>query len=155
MNIAKREVFTTVSILFLLCLLSFISLDILKSPPIVLDDWSLIVTPYAFNELRPYNLLNHRPFDMSFYYILTRIFGLRFEYFYVINLFVLFLSAVLIYALVKKIFPQHNWFASAVSVVYLIYPVDFTRTWIIMLYIRFWWLISLASVSKALGNQML
>lgn len=142
----NRDEIVTIIVLLFICIVSFIPFKTFASPPIASDDWSLVVAPYAFGELRPFNLSNHRPFDMSFYYVLTSIFGLRFEYFYLLNALVIFLSAVMVYTLVKRVFPQHIWLASLTAVIYLIYPVDSTRTWIMMLYIRFWWLVSLVAI---------
>ena len=142
----KRERILTIVVLLTICIISFIPFNSLTTPSIASDDWSLIVAPYAFGELGPFNLLNHRPLDMSVYFALTSIFGLRFEYYYLFNALILFLSALLIYALVKRIFPQLTWLAGLAAIAYLVYPVDYTRTWIIMLYIRFWWLISLAAI---------
>ena len=142
----RREQGITFVILLIICIVSFIPFKSLKSPPIASDEWSLIVAPYTFGELRPVNLSNHRPLDMSFYYLLTSIFGLRFEYFFLLNALILFLSGAMVYLLVKRIFTQYTWFASLAAIIYLIYPVDYTRTWIMMLYIRFWWLTSLTAI---------
>jgi len=144
--LANRDHIITFFILLIICIGSFLPFKSLTSPPITSDDWSLIVAPYAFDELKPINLANHRPIDLTFYYVLTSIFGLRFEYYYLLNVLVIFLSAVMVYALIKRTLTQYVWFASLATIVYLIYPVDYTRTWIMMLYIRFWWLVSLAAI---------
>lgn len=142
----KREPKITFAVLLIICIVSFIPFKSFASPPIASDEWSLIVAPHAFGELRPLNLSNHRPIDMSFYYLLTSIFGLRFEYFFLLNALILFLSGAMVYQLIKRIFPQHTWLASLAAITYLIYPVDYTRIWVMMLYIRFWWLISLVAI---------
>ena len=142
----KRGQLITLTVLIIICIISFLPAKSLISPPVASDDWSLIVAPYAFGELKPVNLSNHRPIDMSFYYVLSSIFGLKFGYYYLLNALILFLSAAMVYALVKRTFPQNTWLASLVSIIYLLYPVDYTRTWIMMLYIRFWWLISLVTI---------
>ena len=142
----KREQTITISILLIISIISFLPTNLHTSPAIASDDWSLIVAPYAFGELKPFDLTNHRPTDSSFYYVMTSIFGLSFEYYYLLNVLIIFLSSVMIYLLTKRMFGQQTWLASLVALVYLIYPVDYTRTWIMMLYIRFWWLISLAAI---------
>ena len=142
----KREQTITISILLIISIISFLPTNLLTSPAIASDDWSLIVAPYAFGELKPFDLTNHRPTDSSFYYVMTSIFGLNFEYYYLLNVLIIFLSSVMIYTLTKRMFGQQTWLASLAALVYLIYPVDYTRTWIMMLYIRFWWLISLAAI---------
>ena len=145
-TMGKREQTITISILLIISIISFLPANLLTSPAITSDDWSLIVAPYAFGELKPIDLTNHRPLDSSFYYVLTSIFGLRFEYYYLLNVLIIFLSSVMVYTLTKRMFGQQTWLASLAALVYLVYPVDYTRTWVMMLYIRFWWLISLAAI---------
>ena len=145
-TLGNREQIITISILFIISVVSFLPVNSLTSPEIASDDWSLIIAPFVFGELKPINLSNHRPIDSSFYFVLTSIFGPRFEYYYLLNVLIIFLSSVMVYALTKRMLTQQAWLASLVAVVYLIYPVDYTRTWIMMLYIRFWWLISLAAI---------
>lgn len=141
----KIEQIITVLVLLALSIVSFVPPDIFSSPAISSDDWSLIVAPYAFGELGLLNLFNHRPIDMSVYYFLSSLLGLHFVYYYLFNALILFFSAILMYMLTKRLFVQSSWLASLAAIAYLIYPVDYTRTWIIMLYIRFWWLISLGA----------
>jgi hypothetical protein len=71
---------------------------------------------------------------------------LHFEYYYFFNFLTLFSAALLVYIIVKRVFPGQPWIASLVALTYMIYPVDYTRTWFIMIYIRFWWLVSLGVI---------
>jgi len=138
-----KEQLLTISTLFAISLISF---GTFSSTIISSDDWSYFISKYAFSELRPVNLTDRRPLILVLYYGMASLFGLRVEYYYIINFIILFLSAILVYGLAKRVFPNSGWLPSQVSFAYLIYPVDYTRTWIIMIYIRFWWLVSLGVI---------
>jgi hypothetical protein len=135
-----KEQLLTISAIFIVSIISFgtFNSSILSS-----DDWSYFVAKYVFGTLHPVNLTDRRPFILALYYGLASFFGLRFEYYYFFNFLIIFLSALMVYVIVKRVFPEQNWIAGLVALVYLIYPVDHTRTWLIMIYIRFWWLVSL------------
>ena len=138
----KDKLFT-VLVLLTTSLISFGTFD---STIISSDDWSYFVTRYVFDDLHPINLTDRRPFVLVLYYALASLFGLQVKYYYFVNFLILFLSAVLIYIIAKRVFPTYGWLASLIALTYLVYPVDYTRTWIIMIYIRFWWLVSLGVI---------
>jgi hypothetical protein len=140
---ARKEPLLTVSLIFIVCILSFgrFNTNILIS-----DDWSYFVARYVFGELQPIILTDRRPLVLVVYYALASIFGLQFKYYYFFNFLVLFFSAFMMYVIVKRISPRQGWLAGCVALAYLIYPVDYTRTWLIMMYIRFWWLVSLGVI---------
>lgn len=138
----KEQLFT----IFVLFAMSLISFGTFSSTIISSDDWSYFVAKYAFGGLAPINMTDRRPLVLAFYYAMTSIFGLRVEYYYFVNFIIIFLSAILVYMIVKRVFPNHGWLASLVALTYLVYPVDYTRTWLIMSYIRFWWLVSLGVI---------
>ena len=141
-TIHKEKLFT----ILVLLTASLISFGTFGSTIISSDDWSYFVTKYVFGELHPINLTDRRPLILVLYYAMASLFGLRVEYYYFVNFLILFFSALLVYIIVKRIFPSYGWIASLVALTYLIYPVDYTRTWIIMIYIRFWWLVSLGVI---------
>jgi hypothetical protein len=138
----KAELFTISALL----IVSGISFGEFNSGILSSDDWSYFVTKYVFGTLHPINLTDRRPLVLVLYYGLASLFGLRFEYYYFFNFLILFSSALMVYVLVKRVFPEHTWIASLVALTYLIYPADYTRTWFIMIYIRFWWLVSLGVI---------
>jgi hypothetical protein len=140
---SHKEALFTICIIFFVSLVSFGTFNsgILSS-----DDWSYFVAKYVFGTLHPINLSDRRPFILVLYYGLASLFGLQFQYYYFFNFLILFLSALMVYAILKRAFPAQAWMASLVALAYLIYPVDYTRTWLIMIYIRFWWLVSLGVI---------
>lgn len=139
----SNEGLFTISAVLLLTIISF---GTFNSSIISSDDWSYFVAKYVFGNLHPINLTDRRPLVLVPYYVLASLFGLHFEYYYFFNFLILFFSALMVYLVVKRVFPEQTWIASLVALVYLIYPVDYTRTWFIMIYIRFWWLLSLGVV---------
>lgn len=140
---SRKEKLLTISAIFTVSIVSF---GTFNSTILSADDWSYFVAKYAFGTLQPINLTDRRPLVLVLYYGLASLFGLHLEYYYFFNFLVLFLSASMVYIIVKRVFPEHERFASLVALVYLVYPVDYTRTWLIMIYIRFWWLVSLGAI---------
>ncbi|MDD1628784.1 MAG: hypothetical protein LUQ26_15165 [Methylococcaceae bacterium] len=152
----KEQLFT----IFAIFIVSTIAFGTFNSTIISSDDWSYFVAKYVFGNLQPINLTDRRPLILVLYYVLASVFGLRFEYYYFFNYLILFLSALMVYVLVKRAFPEQKWIAGLVALTYLIYPVDYTRTWLIMIYIRFWWLVSLGVIWLLLefvasGNKLI
>jgi len=141
--VLKNEQVITVIVLLAVSIVSF---GLFRSTIISSDDWSYFVWKYAFGELRPILWNDRRPFVLVFYYVMASIFGLHFEYYYFANFLILFSSAFLVFAIVKQVFPEYGWLASLTALVYLIYPVDYSRTWFIMIYIRLMWLFSLIAI---------
>lgn len=140
---SRKEQFFTILAIFIVSIVSF---GTFNSTILSSDDWSYFVAKYVFGNLQPINLTDRRPLILVLYYVLASLFGLRFEFYYFFNYAILFLSALMVYVIVKRAFPEQKWIAGLVALIYLIYPVDYTRTWLIMIYIRFWWLVSLGVI---------
>ena len=140
---AQRGELLTITALLVVSIVAFGQFN---SRILFLDDWSFIVERFAFGTLSPFDLTDRRPFLMAFHSVLAAIFGLQFQYYYFFNFIILFLSALLVYSILKRIFPTQAWIASLVALVYLIYPVDTTRTWMNTTSNRFWWLVSLGAI---------
>lgn len=147
MRINIKPQFISALLLLAVCLVAF---GTVRAPIITSDDWSYFVADYAFGDLRPVNLGDRRPFILLLYFLISRFAGLHFEYYYVFNLLVHFATGLLVYAVCRRAFQASSWTASLVAVVFLVYPVDYSRTWIIMLYIRFWWAVTLGAIWFAL-----
>ena len=140
---SRKDHFFTIIAIFIVTIISF---STFKSTILSSDDWSYFVAKYVFGNLHPINLTDRRPLILVLYFALASVFGLRLEYYYFFNFVILFLSALTVYVIAKRVFPGQQWIASLVALVYLIYPIDYTRTWLIMIYIRFWWLVSLGAI---------
>ena len=143
LSLYKEQILT----IFILLSISIISFNAFHSKIICSDDWSFVVSNYVFGKLHPIDLTDRRPLLLSSYYVLAAIFGLRFEYYYFVNFLILFSSACLVYFILKRVFPEYGWLASLTAIIFLIYPVDYTRTsWLIMINIRLAWLSGLAAI---------
>jgi len=44
---------------------------------------------------------------------------------------VIFLSAVVVFLIIKQTFPKFSWLALPTALIYLIYPVNYARTWLV------------------------
>jgi len=147
-NIQLKEHSISILVLFFLSIVAF---GTFKSTILSSDDWTFIAAKYAFGALKPLEIDGRRPLVLAYYYLVASLFGLRVEYYYTINFFILFLTALMVYVILIRCFPKLAWFAGLVAAVQLLYPVDYSRTWLIMSYIRFWWLVTLCAVWLFIG----
>lgn len=141
---ANVDRYFAVAVLFATSLISF---GIIGGARILhSDDWSSLIDPYVFHYLNPIHWETRRPFDLSYFWALAGLFGVRIEYYYLVNFLILFLSGWMLYKLLKRIFPETPWIALSIALVYLVFPVDYTRTWLSVSFIHFIWLISLCAL---------
>lgn len=132
----------------LLIIASFAGITYLPffSPVITADDWSVIVWGGVFHIFPPVGWLDRRPLLYLLNNIYWSFFGINIYGFYVLNLFLLVLIAYLIFLLVKIASPNTKWLALPVSLLSMLYPVDYTRMWMTMVNIRFAWALALGAV---------
>ena len=116
------------------------------SPPLRSDDWDHLVFPAIFDQISFIDLGNRRPLLTSLLALLSPLFGLHIAWYYVINWLVIFLSAVVVFLIIKQAFPKFSWLALPTALIYLIYPVNYARTWLVTIVNSLALLISLISV---------
>jgi len=104
-----------------------------SSSPLRSDDWNWIIEPIIFNPLKIINLSDRRPLLSSLLAVLTPLFGLNIHWYYITNWFLLFLSGVVCYLIVKNAFPKQTYLALPTALILLIYPVNYARTWLIII----------------------
>ena len=113
------------------------------TPKIATDDWALIISGSVFKNLTWVDWSRTRPFDLTLFRLCDEIFGLNISAYYAINFLFLVSISIIIYQILARLFSTWRIFAFCVAILILIYPIDFTRTWLIMAYIHAAWLISL------------
>lgn len=130
----------------IICFFSFLSFLPFYSSALTSDDWSSIIDAGIFNLTKPINFSSRRPLEGVTFYVIKKIFGIDINLYYLLNFLILVLSAYLIYLLVSKLFKNYQWLGLPVSILYLIYPVDYTRSWLVMIYIRVCWFFTLLAM---------
>ena len=115
----------------------------LVSPVIFSDDWCYLVSGRIFGGLTLVDWSSRRPFTLTLYTAVMSVAGLRLQYLILLNFLITFATAILLYFLLRRVLPQVDWLALPVTLVYLVYPVDTTRTWMVTIYIHLVLLITL------------
>ena len=118
--------------IFIVSLIYILDYRYFVSPPLRSDDWEWLVYSYIFAPLKVVDLTNRRPFISTLFSLLTPIFGLRIQWYYVVNWLIIFVMGVVIYQIVVKVFPKHSWLALPIALIFLIYPVNYARTWLVI-----------------------
>jgi hypothetical protein len=142
----KSKSWLGVALIFLVSLVFIVDVRFFTSPPLRSDDWNWIVWSQIFEPLKAIDLTNRRPLFSTLLSALTPLFGLRIQWYYLINWMLLFFSAVVFYLIVKNSFPKHQWLALPAALVFLIYPVNYARTWLIILINHFAFLLALCAI---------
>lgn len=119
--------------IFLVSLVYILDPRYFTSPPLRSDDWDWLVHSYVFNPLKVVNLADRRPFISTPLALLTPIFGLNIQWYYVVNWLVIFACGLVFYQIVKRVFPHYAWLALPSALIFLIYPVNYARTWLIVI----------------------
>ena len=116
------------------------------SPPLRSDDWEWIVWSYIFEPLKAVDWTSRRPLFSSLLSVLTPVFGLNIQWYYIFNWLLLFISGILLFLIIRRSFPKHNWIALPVALIFLIYPVNYARTWLIIFINNFALLLALCAI---------
>lgn len=107
----------------------------LSTPPLHSDDWT-ILSGYLFDGSHLIDLNNRRPLLAVPYELLTSIFGLNLPMYYFMNAMVIFLTGMVLFFLIKECSPNFQWMALPGTLLFLIYPIDFSKTWLIHIHAR-------------------
>jgi len=132
--------------LFLVSLVFVLDLRYFTSPPLRSDDWEWLVRPYIFDPLKIVNFADRRPFISTPLALLTPVFGLNVSWYYVVNWLLIFFSAIVVLEIIKVSFPAQDWLALPIALISLIYPVNYARTWLIVINNTFSLLLSLIAI---------
>ncbi len=116
--------------IFIVALTYLIDCRYYSSPPIHSDDWS-ILSDQIFYGFQIFNIYDRRPLIDVPYFILASSFKTNLFYHYFVNFIILFLTCCVFYLVIKKSFPKHTWLALPIALVFIIYPLDFTKTWLV------------------------
>lgn len=116
--------------IFIVTLTYLIDYRYYSSPPIHSDDWS-ILSDQILNRFQIFNIYDRRPLIDVPYFILASLFKTNLFYHYFVNFIILFLTSCVFYLVIKKSFPTHTWLALPIALVFIIYPLDFTKTWLV------------------------
>lgn len=130
---------------FILLVISALLYAPITDPLLFSDDWGQILLN-VFGQAKAVNFASRRPFEQFIFVALYQLFGLQIQWYYLVNLVVTFFSALMVYWIIRKAFHLKAWLAFPVALLFLVYPADYSRNWIIMIYIHCVLLISLGVI---------
>ena len=129
--------------IFLVSLVYILDIRFFTSPPLHSDDWSALIFQYIFEDLKLIDFSDRRPLISFVFSVLSSVFGLQIQYYYLVNFILIFFAGALLYQITVKSFPNYSWLALPVALIFLIYPLDLTKTWLITINSHFVLLIDL------------
>jgi len=115
-------------------------------PKLVTDDWAQLIAYNIFNTMRWFTWPSHRPLHWMPYKAVYTLFGLNPHWFHAINLLIYIGVFLLIFLLMERLFPDQYPFALVVALLAMVYPADFTMSWINMISHRLSWLLGLVGM---------
>lgn len=116
------------------------------SPPLRSDDWEWLVWRFIFDPLELVNWADRRPFISSLLSVLTPLLGLNIQWYYLVNFLLILLSGIILFLIIKRTFSQYTWLALPVTLIFLVYPTNFAKTWLIVLNIHLSLILALTAI---------
>ena len=132
-NFIKTNTIKWGGLILLISLVFILDKRYFTSPPLRSDDWNWIIYPNIFEPLQIINFVDRRPFFAWLLTVLSSILGLNIQWYYVVNWLLLFFSGLVFYLIIKYAFPEQAWLALPSALIYMIYPVNYARTWLIII----------------------
>lgn len=112
-------------------------------PKLRLDDWSQIIHPHVYEYMKWFDWNQGRPLIWTIYKGIIALTGLRIHVFYIINFLIVIGIAFLIYKILDQLLPDLHPIPLIAALFAMLYPADYTLTWITMINIRLAWLLTL------------
>lgn len=117
----------------------------LISPPLHSDDWTLVADVITRGS-KFFDLSNRRPLLNLPYFLFYYPFGLRIAYWYVVHFLVVSAIGVLLKFLLDNAFPTFRKYTLPITILALVYPLDFTKPWLIHIHAHFVFVLALLSI---------
>ncbi|MDY6847249.1 MAG: hypothetical protein SVP52_08955, partial [Chloroflexota bacterium] len=127
----KNKVFISVVVIVVVSLIFIVDPRFFTNPPLRSDDWNMLIEPVAFDSIDFVNFSDRRPFMLSLFTILAPIIQLKISLYYVVNWLLILFSGLTVYQILRSAFPKYRWLALPAALIFLIYPVNYARTWLV------------------------
>jgi hypothetical protein len=139
--------------LLLVSLVYILDTRFFTSPPLRSDDWSQNILRIVFTRIPFFDITRRRPLQTALMALASSVFGLQIHWYYIINWLLLFVSAVIVHQIVRRAFPRTTWLALPTALVFLIYPVNYARTWLVTVNNTFALLLGLVAILLLLAYR--
>jgi hypothetical protein len=107
------------------------------------DDWTLVIANSVFGRSPVFDWFRDRPLDGLVFNLLYRLFGLELWVYSLLNLLLFLGCAFLVYKILERCFPGYRPAALLAALLVIVYPANFTATWLTMLNNHLSWLLTL------------
>lgn len=128
----KNQAFISLIVIVFVSLIFILDPRFFTDPPLRSDDWNMLIEPVVFDSTDFVNFSGRRLFLLSLFALLSPIFQLNISLYYVANWLFNLLSGLTVYQIVRFAYPKHRWLALPAALIFLIYPVNYARTWLII-----------------------
>jgi hypothetical protein len=129
--LTRRRHFLPIVTIFITTVLAFVPG---YAPILYSDDWSQIVRDYIFNKMVYFSWNNRRPLDWLGFKLELDLLGLDIKALYIFQGLFIFLCAVVVYFIARHLFYKNPFLAVPAALIFIVYPVDYTRMWLIQGY---------------------
>ncbi len=107
------------------------------------DDWTLVVANSVFGRSPAFDWFRDRPLDGLVFNLLYGLFGLDLWVYSLLNLLLFLGCAFLVYKILDRGFPAYRPAGLLTALLVIVYPANFTATWLTMLNNHLSWLLTL------------
>ena len=102
-------------------------------PAVYMDDWDLF-RKFIFGKMLVVNINSRRPFEDAITWLLFNMVGINPRAMFVAIVGLIFSCGVVVYQLIRRIFPRLEFLALPAALLFIIYPVDYTKVWMTRVY---------------------
>lgn len=127
-----RRFFPVASILLTTTLVAWLAYGLRYAPVIYSDDWAQVIGQFVQGNLQWFDWTNRRPLLDAPLLMLYAIFGLNIGAFHFAIIVLHLLASLQLYWLLWRIGAGPRSFALGVSLVFLVFPADYTHMWLTM-----------------------
>ena len=128
----EKKIIVSLIMIVFVSLIFILDPRFFTNPPLRSDDWNMLIEPVVFDSITFFNFSDRRPFLLLLYAVLSPILQLRISLYYAVNWLLILFSGLTVYKIIRDAFPKHRWLALPGALIFLIYPVNYARTWLVI-----------------------
>ncbi len=132
-TIAFRQSLPLLIVFMSAAMVAWLAYGVRHTPVLYSDDWAFIVGQYVHDDLKWLDWYDRRPLIEMPLLIVTGLFGLNTGALYLVLIALQVIAAWQLYALLRRCNAGPHSFALLVSLLFLVFPADYTRTWLTMI----------------------
>lgn len=128
-----KQSLPALAILAAAALVAWLAYGVRYAPVLFSDDWAFIVDQYIYGTLQWLDWSNRRPLLDAPIIMATGLFGLNTRALYWVLVGLVVLAALQLYGLLRRTDAGSRSFSLLAALIFLVFPADYTRTWLTMI----------------------